>query len=118
MPFREQPLDPVYTPPKYPNLDYTAEAEVSRVYVPEDGTVGWIARQGDAQIEWFSAVPPEHLGYGIRRHVDSLLRVGALDRVAAAAVWDTVLRDTLHTPPTVRPLPEVLDEARAEWDVD
>lgn len=114
MPFRPQPADRLQDPVGYPAPDWSALAETSRIYVPEDGTVGWIVLQGGS-LAWLSAIGPEHLGYPIRRWTEDAIRVGALDLVPPRDVWDAVLTVTLHTPPLERPLPDLLEEVREEW---
>lgn len=114
MPYRDQPADFVAGPPRSPSPDYTGEGEVVRVYVPQDGTVGWLIRQGDA-LAWYSAISTDHLGYPLRRHVERELHDGILDAVPAAVLWDRLLPTVLHTPPLTRPLPSVLEEIREAW---
>lgn len=117
-PFREQPLDRVAQPPRYPAPDWTDHGLVTRVFVPDDDTVGWAVFQGETQLGWLSAIDPEHLGYPIRRHVEDLLREGALDKVPAQHTWDAILADTLHTTPQTLPLPDLLAEVASEWQTD
>lgn len=106
MPFRPQPADALYAPPRYPAPDWGKDGLTVRVFVPEDNTVGWLVRQGDA-IAWLSAVGPNAFGYGVRRIVDDVFAAGALAGATADATWDRALSVTLHEMPVERPLSEI-----------
>lgn len=112
-----QDSDFVGAPARYAQPDYSRDALVTRVWVPDDGTVGWLVFQEPDSLEWFSVVSMDHLGYGIRRHVSRELRDGVLDAVPASTLWARLLADTLHTDPETRPLAGLLDEIRAALSV-
>jgi len=114
MPHREQPMDQVPAPPRYPEPDWTADALVAQVFVPGDDVVGWLVRQGDA-LAFLSAVGPDSLGAPLRWTIESLLREGAFDARPADEVWQAALLVGPIIGPGVRPLPGLIAEARSLW---
>lgn len=115
MPFREQPLDFVAGPARYPAPDWEEIGTVARVWVPDNLTVGWIVLQGEDRLAWLSAIGPDKLGYVIRERVQELMDDGAADGVPALQTWTEILRVTLHTTPTQEFLPALLADVRKEW---
>lgn len=109
-----QPTTLVYAPPRYPEPDWDAPALVAEVYVPTDGTVGWLVRQDDA-LRFLSMCPPDHLGHVLKGAIRDHLRTGAREAIPAELLWPVLLEVGLHTPVRERPLPDVLDEYRALW---
>lgn len=114
MPERYQPNDLAAAPVRYPEPDYEAVGRVTRVYVPDDGTVGYALWQDPDRIAWISWVDADHLGYGIRLHVGALLRDNARAGVPARETWERLLLDTLHTPARDEFLPAVLADIHHE----
>jgi hypothetical protein len=115
MPFREQPLNFVAGPDRYPAPDWEEIGMVSRVWVPDNETVGWIVLQGEERLAWLSNTGPDKLGYVIRERVDELMNEGAANKTPALDTWLEILRVTLHTTPTPEYLPAFLADVRAEW---
>jgi hypothetical protein len=115
MPYREQPMDLGAAPVRYPAPDWTEIGTWTRVWVPDDETVGWAIIQGDERIAWISGSDPESLGYVIRLQIDELLREGAKDGTPVPAAWAEILRRTLHTTPQQAYLPALLADIQAEW---
>jgi hypothetical protein len=115
MPFREQPMDLVAAPLRYPEPDWEAIGTFTRVWVPDNETVGWAVVQGDDRIAWISGSPPESLGYVVRQIVSDLLREGVASGVPVRTTWSEILRRTLHTTPQEEYLPALLADVRAEF---
>lgn len=110
MPNREQPTVLVASPRRYPSPDFEAIGTVTRVYVPDDGTVGYAIWQDPDRIAWISGISQDHLGYGIKLHVGALLRDNAREEVPARTTWERLLLDTLHTPPRDEYLPALIGD--------
>ena len=117
MPYREQPMTRVGGPAQYPEPDWDEIANVTRVWVPDDETVGWAVLQGEDRLAWLSASGPDALGYDIRNRISALMRNGAAAKIPALATWQEILATTLHTVPTDKYLPAFLADVRKEWGV-
>ncbi|MFG3603474.1 hypothetical protein [Micromonospora chersina] len=105
MPWRPQPMDPVYTPPAYPSHDYRGPGEIITVrcvgevvghLTRKDGdwtAIGWLPRPGlsaDASI--------------VCEIVEEILRNFARDGCTAVDAWAEVLTYTQHDWPVTGPL--------------
>lgn len=110
---RVQPFDLAAGGACYDAPDWTEIGTVTRVWVPDDETVGWAVLQGDNRLAWISASSPEELGYPIRLHVDELTRSGAANAVPVPETWAEILRTTLHATPEDLYLPALLADLRA-----
>jgi hypothetical protein len=110
-----QPFDWIGGPKRYDAPDWTEIGTVTRVWVPDDETVGWVVLQGENRLAWLSASDPDSLGYAIRLHVDELTRSGAANGVPVLATWEEILRTTLHSTPEDLYLPAVMADIQRAW---
>ncbi|RAX48936.1 hypothetical protein DQ353_12515 [Arthrobacter sp. AQ5-05] len=117
MSYREQPMARVGGQAQYPEPDWEEIAKVSRVWVPDDETVGWAVLQGEDRLAWISASGPDKLGYDIRNRIDALMVDGPRDGVPALSTWEEILATTLHTVPTNKYLPVFLADVHKKWSV-
>ena len=79
--------------------DWDGIGQLTRPWVPDDDTVGWLIRQNDDRLAWLSASGPDDLGYYIRRNVGALLRAGAAARTLVREVWTEALTNAFSTTP-------------------
>ena len=104
-----------YAPPGYPAPDWSGEATVSELYVPDE-TVGWAVLQGDA-LTFLSDLGPGALGVGLRDEAEALIREGFATGRPAADVFADVIALAPHLGPAPRSLPDLLEHVRQEWAV-
>lgn len=115
MPFRRQPMELVASPPRYPQPDWDGIGQVTRLWVPDDETVGWLIRQNDDRLAWLSASGPDDLGYHNRRNVGALLREGAPAGTPVGEVCTEALTNAFSTTPQDLYLPALLADIRKAW---
>jgi len=96
MPFKNQPADIVFVPKRYPTPDYEQPVVATRIKMPDDETVGYLAWQDPDRIEWFGRITPDHYGFAMRRWVSFTLLEGARDDVPVATAYGEILNETLH----------------------
>ena len=113
MTFRSQPMDFVAGPLRYDYPDWEGIGQVSRLWVPDDETVGWLLRQNDDRLAWFSSCNPDSLGYYIRLDVDALLLEGRRAGRSVADVWDEARSYAFSTTPQDVSIPSLMAEIRA-----
>ena len=114
MTYRPQPMDFVAGPLRYDYPDWDGIGKVSRLWVPDDETVGWLVRQNDDRLAWFSSSPPDSLGYHIRRDVDALLLEGRKAGRSVADVWDEARGYAFCTTPQDVYIPALMADIRAD----
>lgn len=110
-----EPFELSYAPKRYPAPDWEALGTVTRIWVPDDETVGWLVRQDPDRLAFLSDVGPDKLGYVIRELVRGLMAQGAARGTPAADLWTEILGRTLHTTPTEEFLPAIVADVRKEW---
>lgn len=110
-----EPFELAHSPARYPAPDWEAIGTVTRVWVPDDETVGWLVFQDPDRLAFLSEIGPDKLGYTIRELVRDLLAEGIRQGTPAREVWTEILRRTLHTTPTDELLPAFIADVRREW---
>lgn len=115
MPFRLGPLDPVFTPKRWPAPNYRKTGEVARAWLPKNITVGHLIRQGKALV-WFSAAGPEiPSAYAARLIVDQILRDGLRLGWSVEKTWDKAREAILFEAPILTPLSKITSEYKKIW---
>ncbi|WGH21078.1 hypothetical protein SEA_CASSIA_5 [Arthrobacter phage Cassia] len=110
-----EPFDLAYSPARYPAPDWEEIGRVTRIWVPDDETVGWLVLQDPDRLAFLSDVGPEKLGYVVRELVRDRMAAGVREGIPAATLWDELLARTLHTTPTEDFLPAILADVRTAW---
>lgn len=110
-----EPFELTYAPARYPAPDWEAIGRVTRIWVPDDETVGWLIFQDPDRLAFLSDVGPEKLGYVVRELVRDRMAQGVREGIPPADLWDELLARTLHTTPTEDFLPAILADVRTAW---
>lgn len=110
-----EPFDLAYSPKRYPAPDWDAIGTATRIWVPDDETVGWLVWQDPDKLAFLSVANPDDLGYTVREIVRDLMIAGVRDGRPARDVWNEALTRTLHTTPTEEFLPALTADLRNEW---
>jgi len=110
-----EPFDLTYSPKRYAAPDWEEIGTVTKLWVPDDETVGWLVWQDPDRLAFLSVANPEDLGYVVRELVRDLMISGARSGRPARDVWNDVLLRTLHTTPTEEFLPAFTADLRNEW---
>jgi hypothetical protein len=118
MTFRSQPMDPVMEPARYPYPDWDAIGTVTRIWVEEGETIGWLVRQGEDRIAWFSSVGPDNIGVHVQYAISQLLRDGARAGTPMGEVWDEARTKAWSTTPQEVHLPALMADIRKAWGTD
>lgn len=116
MPFRLGPLKETFTPARWPELDYSRNAEVARAWLPADVTVGHLAIQDNMSVAWLASVGPDDpAAYAARTIVQDILTEALAEGVSARDTWDRAQEAILFEAPEIVPLPELVKKLRKEW---
>lgn len=116
MPYRESPMQETLAPARWPAPDYAGEAEVMRAWLPPDETVGHLVIQDDSALVFFSIAGPDNpAAYGVRLIVQEILRISIEDGLTARETWNRAQAAAMWEAPEIRPLPELVEQLRAEW---
>lgn len=111
-----EPFELGYSPLRYPAPDWEAIGTVTKIWVPDDETVGWLVYQDPDRLAFLSDVGPDKLGYTIRELVRTRMAEAIADGVPARDLWNEILTRTLHTTPTEDFLPAILADVRSDWN--
>ncbi|QOP65134.2 hypothetical protein SEA_PHIVES_6 [Arthrobacter phage Phives] len=111
-----EPFELTYAPARYPAPDWEAIGRVTKIWVPDDETVGWLVFQDPDRLAFLSSTGPEKLGYVVRELVRERMAYGAQHGIPATDLWDELLTRTLHTTPTEDFLPAILADVRSDWN--
>ncbi|QOP65065.1 hypothetical protein PQE12_gp05 [Arthrobacter phage Adumb2043] len=111
-----EPFELTYAPARYPAPDWEAIGRVTKIWVPDDETVGWLVFQDPDRLAFLSDVGPDKLGYTIRELVRERMAYGAKNGIPAPDLWTEILTRTLHTTPTEDFLPAILADVRSDWN--
>lgn len=113
MPDLVQPNELAASPKRYEEPDYTADGNVTKIYLPaSDATIGWVVWQDPDRIAWFNVSQPDQLGYIVNRYISQLLRDCARDDVPAATAFGRILQESIHDDGRMMPLDEFI---RTYW---
>ncbi|GGD00540.1 hypothetical protein GCM10011512_29260 [Tersicoccus solisilvae] len=93
---KPQPAEQVAGPPTYAQPDWDGIATVTRVWVSDDETVGYLVWQNDDALAWLNVSSPDDLGYVIHELTFDALRRQAAAGDPASVAREDVLGRLLH----------------------
>ncbi|OZV74776.1 hypothetical protein CA850_29810 [Micromonospora echinospora] len=103
MPWREQPADLVFAPPRYPAHDYTGPGEIVTVRLGRE-VVGYLTRKGWDGVGWLPRPGLTEDADIVRVLVYDILRDAAAEGRPLVEAWAEVLDFTTHDAPVTAPL--------------